>query len=220
AKDLLLDGLDKGLIHWCCDLEVRGDFNAYPMLQITFGVANGHPFFWRRDERTRIELNCEANRATWAGPLIGFRSDGMGNQGPIFDPYASTELIASRVRFHNGDVVNYLVKLGLMPRPAPAMPVPNPVPAELASTSVTPVETGSAIFFKAAKGPKQRVVAEYACILFPDGKIPPDVGASNLHRSIARQQAKEAAAKNEKPPEPPSEDTCGRFLKNYRDLNT
>jgi hypothetical protein len=64
------------------------------------------------------------------GPVTGLGSDGMGNQWPIFDPRALSSWTASLVRFHHGDVVAYLVALGLMP-PPPASPSSPPPPQEL-----------------------------------------------------------------------------------------
>jgi hypothetical protein len=118
--DLLFDALAKGLIRWDCDrsLMVRGDFQAYPSLRATFAVARGHVLFWLRDEHSRVDMDWSTNCAVWTGPLIGFGLDGRGNTWPIFDSRASTNLTASLVRFHHGDVVNMLTTLGLMP-PAP-----------------------------------------------------------------------------------------------------
>jgi hypothetical protein len=142
AQELLLDGLAKGLIRWDCDcgLTVRGDFQAYPLLRATFAAARGHPFFWRRDEHSRSDMDWSTNGAVWAGPFTGFGSDGRGNSWPISDPRASTSLTASLVRLHHGDVVNMLVTLGLMPQP----PAPSPLPQEPTASITQLVEAAPA----------------------------------------------------------------------------
>ena len=146
AGEVLLDGLAKGLIRWDCDpygLGVRGDFRANPSLKITYAAARGHGFIWRRDEHSRLSVDWSTSYVDWTGPLSGFQADGCGNSWPIFDPCASTSLTASGVRFHHGDVVNWLVALGLRPRP-PAEAEPAKVnPAEVKPAEVEPAEVNS-----------------------------------------------------------------------------
>ena len=110
VMDSLLDDLAKGFIRWDCDsLRVNGDFQAYPSLRTAFAAARGRAFFWHRDEHSRVEADWRTSCAAWMGPLAGFGSDGRGNSWPIFDPCASTSLMASGVRSHHGDVIDRLV---------------------------------------------------------------------------------------------------------------
>src|SRR5262249_50740982 len=113
--DLLLDDLAKELIRWdCAKFTVDGDFQAYPALRTTYATARGRAFFWHRDEHSRVSADWPRSCVAWMGSLAGFGSDSRGNSWPIFDPYASTSLAASGVRFHHGDFVDRLVARGLM----------------------------------------------------------------------------------------------------------
>jgi hypothetical protein len=132
VMDSLLDDLAKGLIRWdCAEFTVDGDFQAYPALRTTYATARGRAFFWHRDEHSRVSADWPRSCVAWMGSLAGFGSDGRGNSWPIFDPCASTSLIASGVRFHHGDFVDRLVAQGLMsrpPAPLPSAPRPDPTP--------------------------------------------------------------------------------------------
>jgi len=119
AKELLLDGLEDGSIRWRCRelaVDESPDFSVNPPLVTSLAAAR--QFFWRRATHSRIDVDWPSPHAIRVGPVIRVGSDGKGNNAPIFDMRGSATLKASLVRFHHGDVVNYLVTLGLMPRPA------------------------------------------------------------------------------------------------------
>jgi hypothetical protein len=145
AKELLLDGLSEGLIRWgyhSLTIDDPPDPRAGPPL-ITSPVA-ARRFFWRPDEHSRIDMDWETNSATRRGPVMQLGSHlrntpeetwpitTRGEEGetwPSFDLRGVATVKVKLVRFHHEDVVDILVRLGLMPRP-PAPPPPSPPPQE------------------------------------------------------------------------------------------
>jgi hypothetical protein len=241
VMDSLLDDLAKGLIRWDCDdLVVRGDFQAYPSLRIMFAAARGRPFFWRRDERSRLNVDWPTSCAAWVGPLSGFGSDGIGNSWPTYDPCASTSLTASGVRFHHGDVMDRLVARGLMPRPPTPSPPPQeptaPIaqlveaaPPEHESASATPGEelgdkttstlepSFPTLQMLGLKGWQQEAIWDAMMRDLCGGSLPEKLGAAELCRKVTKWRNDQARKQGDKLPQRhPSEDTCRRFLKSYR----
>jgi hypothetical protein len=225
--NLLLDDLAEGLIGWDCDnLTVNGDFQAYPALRTTYATARGRAFFWHRDEHSRVSADWPRSCVAWMGPLAGFGSDGRGNSWPIFDPYASTSLTASGVRFHHGDFVDRLAARGLMPSASAPPPESTPIapeveaapaaassPPSLTAQEVTPAEPKSVLDEKKKYEPAQAAIAEAAKKIYsPDGIVPPGVGPAGLMHEIEKLYKCEAAAKKEKSADPPKLDSCRRFL--------
>jgi hypothetical protein len=139
AKDLLLDDLDADFIRWRCQelaIEDPADFSAN--LPLWTSIAAARRFFWHRATHSRIDMDWTNHRATRVGPVMQLRSQSRAASDaawpittkseeeeeaawtwPFFDLRGSTTVTAKLVRFHHGDVVNMLVRLGLMPRPAP-----------------------------------------------------------------------------------------------------
>jgi hypothetical protein len=121
AKDLLFDGLDKGLIRWRCGeltVDEDPDFSSNPPLVTSLTAAR--QFFWRRATHSRIDVDWPCHHVARVGPVMRLGSNSEGDKEerwPIFDMRGSVTLKASLVRFHHGDIVNYLVMLGLMPQP-------------------------------------------------------------------------------------------------------
>jgi hypothetical protein len=73
----------------------------------------------------------------------------------------------------------------------------------------------------ASKGRKARAQQEITrCvkIIYPDGSIPRSLTGGGLERKIAALYKTETP-KNEKPPDPPSEDSCDRWLKDHRSIS-
>jgi hypothetical protein len=230
---LLFDDLAKGLIRWSCDdLGIDADFQTNPSLSSLFGEARGQAFFWRRDEDSRGEVDLLANRATWTGPLSGFRSDGRGKFRPVFNSYASTTLTASGIRFHHGDVVARLAARGLMSPAAPSSTPPREIaPAmseeavqekteEVAGASaVTPVllpDNPTAILAALElNGFQQEAIAEGVLDIW--GRNPPEsLTPGQLRKRLrARHKVKvaEARARGDTPPDKPAEwDACNAFV--------
>src|SRR5262249_28739378 len=246
VMDALRDDLAKGLIRWDCDRDkfgVDGDFQAYPSLRTTFAAAIGHAFLWRRDEQSRLDVDWSTSWVAWVGPLAGFSSDGRGNSWPSFDPYASTSLTASGVRFHHGDVGNRLVGRGIMPRPSvppSSSPPPEPTPtAQLVEAALAspPSSSPSAMLTEepedkttsaselsfptlqmlGVKGWQQEAIWEAASDLYSGG-LPEKLGAAAWYRKITKGGNEQARKRSNKPPQRhPSEDSCRRFLKAYRE---
>lgn len=136
AKDLLLDDLDANFIRWRCQelaIEDPADFSTNPPLWTS--IAAARRFFWRRATHSRIDMDWTNHHATRVGPAMQLRSQSRAASDaawpittkseeeawtwPLFDLRGSTTVRAKLVRFHHGDVVNMLVRLGLMPRPTP-----------------------------------------------------------------------------------------------------
>ena len=223
VMDSLLDDLAKGFIRWDCDsLRVNGDFQAYPSLRTAFAAARGRAFFWHRDEHSRVEADWRTSCAAWMGPLAGFDSDGRGNSWPIFDPCASTSLMASGVRFHHGDVIDRLVARGLMPRPpAPSLPSAEPpiaprVEDTLVSQDNPEPEIAAAVPAFATTTTKQRMGSQeqWLALLALEiyGEDLPLLTPAGLQHAIeARQKAK--TLKTPLPPHwVPDWEACKRFL--------
>jgi len=228
--DLLLDDLAKGLIRWdCAKLTVDGDFQAHPALRTTYAAARGRAFFWHRDEHSRVSADWPRSCVAWMGPLAGFGSDGRGNSWPIFDPYASTSLTASGIRFHHGVVMDRLMARGLMPRaPAPppsSLPSPEPpiaprvetVPAAPVSQDSPESELASTAAASTFATTKQRVGSQEQWLVPLALEIYlgdlPLLTPAELQRAIeARQKAK--SLKTSLPPHwVPNWEACKRFLR-------
>jgi hypothetical protein len=118
AKQVLLDGLHKGLIRWRChELTIDEDpnFSARPPLWSSLAAARH--FFWQRNPHSRIDMDWKIGSGVRVGPAMQLGSGPDRGQWPIFDLRASVTLKASLVRFHHDDVVDLLVTLGFIPRP-------------------------------------------------------------------------------------------------------
>jgi hypothetical protein len=106
------------------------------------------------------------------------------------------------------------------PSSVPALVAPTSEPTaaltpELVAEGPPPPET--------AKGHARRAQQEIARAVAKlyDGVPPPSpFGASDLKHAIERLQKTEAKARNEKPSDPPSWDSCDRFLREKRGLDT
>ena len=216
ARDLLLNDLAEGLIRWDCDrnLAVRGDFQAYPLLRATFAATRGHPFFWRRDEHSRVDMDWSTNCATWTGRFIGFGWDGRGNSWPNFDPRASTSLTVSGVRFHHGDVVKALTRRGLTLGGEAALAAPVSqvsLESEQPSATAAPaLATTTTTTKKRRLGSQEQWIAPAALEIY--GEVLPLLSPAQLQRAIeARQKAK--TLKTSLPPHwVAGGEACKRFL--------
>lgn len=232
VMSLLLDDLAKGLIRWNCDdLGVDGDFQTNPSLSILFGEARGQSFFWREDSRGDVDLLTD--RATWMGPLSGFRSDGRGKFRPVFNSYASTTLTASGIRFHHGDIVERLAAHGLMspaaPMSEPTLPSSSPSPRSVPITPIeelrgeepaTPAtaEPAPPSEFKPS-GPQQEVIHGYVSEIFA-GMLPNGITAAELEHAIDECLTREDEARGKKiKRRRPSRDSCARYIADWNRWN-
>ena len=225
AKELLLAAPTVHGVRWLCAcvrVNEKRDYQASPPLETSPAAAL--LFFWRRDEDTRFDMDWPANCAYRVGPVVKLGLDGRGNSWPIVDARALSEWTATLVRYHHGDVVNMLVKLGLIPQSPAPPPEPTPIAPQIEAAPAAPAsqdnpesELPSATVVPALAttpttrlGKQERLITEVALEIY--GEDLPLLTPTELQQAIeARQKAK--TLKTQLPPHwVPSWDACKRFL--------
>jgi hypothetical protein len=237
AKELMLDALHSDAIRWrCSSLEAENDpTDPTANLPIVNQFATCRQFFFRRNKHSHVEVDWEVSSATYIGPPMKLGSDGKGANWPIYDLRASVTLKANLIRFHHGDVVNYLVKLGLMPQSpelppsappsetTPAMPIEEfqqgKIEEAVGAKSTTPVllpeDPTTILAALGLKGFQQNAIAEAVLELY--GRDPPEsLTPGKLRkdlRKLHREKAGKAKARGDAPLHEPAEwDACNSFV--------